>query len=97
VTVVCEGAQAVKTKLIKRGDGFLAKFRTQDLMNITPGDKVTFAAYAILDHHGETYAFEGSDTVKVIEGQVKPPRQCKNKKYASCIKAGPVIVALPFV
>jgi hypothetical protein len=65
LTVVCEGAPAVKGTLTRHGDGYVAKFRTQDLINITPGDKITFTAYAILDAHGETIAFEGSDTVRV--------------------------------
>jgi hypothetical protein len=65
LTVVCEGAPAVKGTVRKHGDGYVAKFRTQDLVNITPGDKITFTAYAILDGHSETIAFEGSDTVRV--------------------------------
>ena len=62
ITVVCEGAPAIKGTANKHGKGFIAKFRTQDLINIIPGDKITFTAYAIVDHHGETLAFEGSDT-----------------------------------
>jgi hypothetical protein len=79
VTAVCEGAPAVKGTAIKHGDGYIAKFRTQDLINITPGDKITFTAYGIFDHHGETFAIEGSDTVKVLDKEVKPPKPCKNK------------------
>jgi hypothetical protein len=80
LTVVCEGAPAMKVMAIKRGNGYIAKFRTQDLINITPGDEITFTAYAIFDHHGETFAIEGSDTVRVIEKEVKPPKPCKDKK-----------------
>jgi hypothetical protein len=79
LTVVCEGAPAIEVTAIKRGNGYIAKFRTQDLINIFPGDKITFKAYAIFDHHGETFAIEGSDTVRVIEKGVKPPKPCKNK------------------
>jgi hypothetical protein len=28
---------------------------------------------------GDQIAFEGSDTVRVIEKEVKPPKPCKNK------------------
>ena len=79
LTAVCEGAPAVKGTAIKHGDGYIAKFRTQDLINITPGDKITFTAYGIFDHHGETFAIEGSDTVKVLDKEVKPPKPCKGK------------------
>lgn len=79
LTAVCEGAPAVKGTAIKHGDGYIAKFRTQDLINITPGDKITFTAYGSFDHHGETFAIEGSDTVKVLDKKVKPPKPCKNK------------------
>jgi len=79
LTVVCEGAPAMKVMAIKRGNGYIAKFRTQDLINITPGDEITFTADAIFNHHGETIAIEGSDTVRVIEKEVKPPKPCKNK------------------
>lgn len=79
ITVVCEGAPAIRGTANKHGKGFIAKFRTQDLINITPGDKITFTAYAIVDHHGETLAFEGSDTVRVLEKEEKPPKPCKGK------------------
>jgi feruloyl esterase len=79
ITVVCEGAPAIRGTANKHGKGFIAKFRTQDLINITPGDKITFTAYAIVDHHGETLAFEGSDTVRVLDKEEKPPKPCKNK------------------
>jgi hypothetical protein len=79
ITVVCEGAPAIKGTANKHGKGFIAKFRTQDLINIIPGDKITFTAYAILDHCGETLAFEGSDIVRVLDKELKPPKPCKNK------------------
>ena len=79
ISVVCEGAPAIKGTANKHGKGFIAKFRTQDLINIIPGDKITFTAYAIVDHHGETLAFEGSDTVRVLDKEEKPPKPCKNK------------------
>lgn len=79
ITVVCEGAPAIKGTANKHGKGFIAKFRTQDLINIIPGDKITFTAYAIVDHQGETLAFEGSDTVRVLDKEEKPPKPCKNK------------------
>jgi hypothetical protein len=79
ITVVCEGAPAIKGTANKHGKGFIAKFRTQDLINIIPGDKITFTAYAILDQCGETLAFEGSDTVRVLDKEEKPPKPCKGK------------------
>lgn len=69
--VVCEGALA--TKVTRSANTLIAKFDTQDLINIVPGSAMTFTVTAI---DGE-YAFEGSDTVKVTSpGAVpsKPPK-----------------------
>jgi hypothetical protein len=79
MTIVCEGAPAVKGTIIKNGRGYNVKFRVQDLINIIPGDKVTFTAHAIFDQNGETFAFEGSDTLRIIGKDEKPPKPCKNK------------------
>ena len=73
--VVCEGAPAV---WIHGGDhSLVAEFDKQDLVNITPGEEVTFTVTVIAEddghhqgHHecnGHQIAFEESDTVKVIE------------------------------
>jgi len=74
-SVVCEGAPAVQ--VTKKGHFYMAKFNKQDLINITPGEEVTFTVTVIAEddghhqgHHkcnGYQIAFEGSDTVKVIE------------------------------
>ncbi len=77
LTVVCEGAPALRGTAIRHGDGFIAKFKTQDLINISPADKITFTAYAIFEDHGKKYAFEGSDLVRVIEKDCKPPKKGK--------------------
>jgi feruloyl esterase len=61
-SVVCEGAPAVK---VTKKDHFMAKFNTKDLINITPGEEVTFTVTVILENHGHRIAFEGSDTVRV--------------------------------
>jgi hypothetical protein len=74
-SVVCEGAPAVK--ITKKGHFYMAKFNRQDLINITPGQEVTFTVTVIVEHDrhrhghhecdGQQIAFEGSDTVRVIE------------------------------
>jgi hypothetical protein len=76
-SVVCEGALAVKVS--KKGPFYMAKFNRQDLKNITPGEAVTFTVTAIVEpkwhhrpywhceHNEQLIAFEGSDTVRVVE------------------------------
>jgi feruloyl esterase len=81
LSVVCEGAPAVKGAFVKVGHKYLhkhsntymAEFNKQDLKNITPGEDVAFTVTVILktcehhDHYGSQIAFEGSDHVRVIE------------------------------
>jgi hypothetical protein len=63
--VVCEGARAVWFH--KSHQGLIAEFDTQDLVNITGADAVTFTVTAIAERHGQKIAFEGSDTLMIIE------------------------------
>jgi hypothetical protein len=75
LAVVCEGATAkkiTKRKLkiynfFKKSNTYMAEFNTRDLINITAGEQVTFTVTAIFEHHGRRVAFEGSDTVIVLE------------------------------
>jgi hypothetical protein len=72
-SAVCEGAPAVK--LTRQGHSYKATFNKQDLKGITVGDAVTFTVTLFAEqkgHHCEhrdkdEIAFEGSDTVKVVE------------------------------
>jgi hypothetical protein len=72
-SAVCEGAPAVK--LTRHGHSYKATFNKQDLINITAGDEVTFTVTLFVERQGHHYghpddtpiAFEGSDTVKVME------------------------------
>jgi pimeloyl-ACP methyl ester carboxylesterase len=72
-SAVCEGALAAK--LTRHGNTYKAIFNKQDLINITEGDKVTFTLTLFGErqghhrgHHDLTpVAFEGSDTVKIVE------------------------------
>ena len=63
--VVCEGARAVWFH--KSHQGLIAEFDTQDLVNIKGADAITFTVTVIAGRHGQKIAFEGSDTVKVVE------------------------------
>lgn len=60
-TVECEGAHAIKG--IVDGDQYIAKFKIQDLVNVTTGDAVELTVSGELID-GSSY--EGSDTVRVI-------------------------------
>jgi hypothetical protein len=72
-SAVCEGAPAVK--LTKHGYSYRATFNKQDLKNITAGDAVTFTVTLFAEQRGhhcghsdeDEIAFEGSDTVRVVE------------------------------
>ena len=67
--VVCEGAPAMKfiSRLARDGGAYTARFRMEELKNITVGDAVTFTVTAIFEENGKQVAFEGSDTIKVTE------------------------------
>lgn len=65
-TVTIQGISVVRTSIAK--DKFIAKFQTQDLVNITPGEKVEFKVAGKLK---DGTVFEGVDTIKVIhKGQI---------------------------
>ncbi len=64
--VVCEGASA-KGAPLKFGRTVRATFSKEDLINITAGEAVTFTVTVIVEHNGQKVAFEGSDTVRVVE------------------------------
>jgi hypothetical protein len=64
--VVCEGASA-KGAPLKFGRSVRATFSKEDLINITAGEAVTFTVTVIVEHNGQKVAFEGSDTVRVVE------------------------------
>jgi len=64
--VVCEGASAKGTP-VKIGRSVRATFSKEDLINITAGEAVTFTVTVIVEHNGQKVAFEGSDTVRVVE------------------------------
>jgi len=60
-TVVCEGAPAIRGMIA--GDTFIAKFNTQDLVEVATGDAVTLTVTGNLD---DGRPFKGSDTIRVI-------------------------------
>jgi feruloyl esterase len=70
-SAVCEGAPAVE--LTKHGYSYKATFNKQDLKNIAAGDAVTFTVTLFAEQRGradrdeDEIAFEGSDTVRVVE------------------------------
>ena len=49
------------------GKTLVAEFDTNDLINIAPGEDVTFTVTAIFEHKGKQIALEGSDNVMVLE------------------------------
>jgi hypothetical protein len=65
--VVSEGAPAVEGSVKEGRNSFTAKFETHDLINITPGEKVTFTVTVIAEQNGQKVAFEGIDTVRVVK------------------------------
>lgn len=66
--VVSEGALGkIKSfSKTKKGTTFTTKFNVDDTIGIAAGDAVTFTVTAIFEQGGKTYAFEGSDTLKVL-------------------------------
>lgn len=65
--VTCGGAAAVKGTFTKEDYCYEAKFNSQDLINISAGEAVTFTVTAIFEHDGQKVAFEGSDTIRVVK------------------------------
>jgi feruloyl esterase len=72
-SAVCEGAPAVK--LTRHGHNYKATFNKQDLKGITVSDAMTFTVTLFAEQQGHHYghgakdeiAFEGSDTVRIVE------------------------------
>jgi hypothetical protein len=65
--VVSEGTPAVKGTFSKNGRAYVAKFNSQDLINITDGEEVSFTVTAIFEHNGEKVALEGTYPLRVIK------------------------------
>ncbi len=75
-SVTCEGASAVKGKMISFEDWgiYIAKFKTKDMLNVPTGDAVSLTATVIADYKGNLVAFEGTETTRVKDGK-------RGKKY----------------
>jgi len=63
-TVECEGAPAIDGEIIQGGDTLMVKFYRQDLVGVEPGEEVEMIVTGKLF---DGTAFEGSDTIRVIE------------------------------
>ena len=87
ISFTCEGAPAMKG--IRKKGGFIAKFDTRDLLNISAGKDVTFTATAIFSAKDCTrFAFKGSDTVCVYPNLVNPSKCAKHKRHHNCSIVG---------
>jgi feruloyl esterase len=67
VAVTCEGAPGEKVKISKKGRVVKAKFKKANLQNISSGGPVIFTVTAIFEQNGERIAFEGSESMRVVE------------------------------
>ena len=65
--VVAQGAPAVEGTVIKGPNHFIAKFETEDLTNLPPGEEPTITVSIIAERDDQQVAFEGGDIVKIIE------------------------------
>jgi hypothetical protein len=75
-TIVIEGAHAVNSTILKEnGSTLIAKFNTQDLINVQTGNAVKLTVTGEVDGT----KFEGSDTVKVIDNgkNQKEVKECE--------------------
>ncbi|MGO9138514.1 MAG: tannase/feruloyl esterase family alpha/beta hydrolase [Syntrophales bacterium] len=63
----CQGAPMTRGSVSGDGLTYIAKFNTQDLMNVAAGDKVTFKVQGLFNKGGEQAMLLGFDTVKVIK------------------------------
>ena len=63
-TVECEGAPAIDGEIIQGGDTLMVKFDREDLVGVEPGEEVEMTVTGKLF---DGTAFEGSDTIRVIE------------------------------
>jgi hypothetical protein len=67
VAVTCEGAPGQKVKISKKGSVVKAKFNEVDLQNLTPGRDIIFTVTAIYEQGGQVLAFEGSESIRVVD------------------------------
>jgi hypothetical protein len=67
IAVSCEGAPGEKVKIAKQGKAVKAKFTKTNVQNITPGRDVVFTVTAIYELGGQLYAFEGSESIRVLD------------------------------
>lgn len=67
VAVTCEGAPGEKVKVSKKGTVVKARFTRANLQNITPGQDVIFTVTAIFEQGGQVFAFEGSQSIRVVD------------------------------
>jgi feruloyl esterase len=63
--ITCEGAPAKYG--FAHGNVYYARFRTQDLQNVTPGNAVTLTVKGAFQKDGKEALVQGSDTVRVIK------------------------------
>jgi hypothetical protein len=63
--ITCEGAPAKYG--FAYGNVYYARFRTQDLQNVTPGKSVTLTVKGVFQNNGKEALVQASDTVRVIK------------------------------
>jgi hypothetical protein len=63
--VSCEGALAVKG--VVSGNTYLAKFKRQDLKNVSDGEAVTLTVKGVFSHDGKDALVQTADTIRVIK------------------------------
>ena len=64
--IVSEGALANSTSFMNKRTVLSANFKMKDVIGISAGDAVIFTMTAMFDQEGQTYALEGTDTVRVV-------------------------------
>jgi feruloyl esterase len=67
IAVSCEGAPGEKVKIAKQGRVIKARFTKTNVQNITQGRDVVFTVTAIYELGGQLYAFEGSESIRVLD------------------------------
>jgi hypothetical protein len=63
--ITCEGAPAKYG--FAHGNVYYARFRTQDLQNVTPGKAVTLTVKGVFQKDGKEALVQGSDTIMAIK------------------------------
>jgi hypothetical protein len=63
--ITCEGAPAKYG--FAHGNVYYARFRTQDLQNVTPGKSVALTVKGVFQNNGKEALVQGSDTIMVIK------------------------------